>query len=140
MKLFIISFVILVFLSSCSSAMKVNPVPYEYRAKDLKFFVQQTYDNDRHGIAMIITSILKNKGYNVSYGSYKQKPSNTNILIMYDDEWQWDISDYLLHMRIDLRDPETNVLLATGSSYQTSAVREDESVIIKNILSEMFID
>jgi hypothetical protein len=140
MKIFLFPILLFLFLTSCSSAIKVKPVPYEYRSKSLKYFVQQTYDNDRYGIAMIITSILKNKGYNVSYGSYKQKPIDANIVIVYDDQWQWDITDYLLHMRIDLRDPETNVLLATGSSYQTSVVRKDERIIIQTILSGMFID
>jgi len=140
MRLILLAMPFLFILTSCSSALKVHPVSSEYRIKSLKYFVQNNYEVDQHGLGMIIAGELRNKGYDVSNGFKKQKPSDTNILIVYDDQWQWDITDYLLHMRIDLRDPQTNILLDTGSSYQSSAARLDKRLIIRNIISNMFID
>ena len=66
------------------------------------------------------------------------RPTEFDVLVVYEDRWQWDMSNYLLFLRIDLRDPATNVLLATGSSYQTSGARKPESQIVAQIMVGMF--
>lgn len=124
-------------LVSCSTALKVDPVAAEYRQLSLKYFVEN-HGKDKRRLDKVIASKLLERGYDVSSGYKSKRPSNVDILITYDDRWQWDMSNYLIHMRIDLRDPETNVLLGTGSSYQTSLARESEDAIINKIISGMF--
>ena len=48
------------------------------------------------------------------------------------------MSNYLLFLRIDFRDPKTNVLLATGTSYQTSGARKPENEVVAKIIAGMF--
>ncbi|WP_341327140.1 hypothetical protein [Methylotuvimicrobium sp. KM2] len=124
-------------IASCSTALKVDPIASEYNNLSLKYYVEN-HGKDRRQLEKIIASELKDKGYDVSSGYKSERPVNADILITYDDRWQWDMSNYLIHMRIDLRDPETNVLLGTGSSYQTSLARENEGVVINKIISSMF--
>jgi hypothetical protein len=48
------------------------------------------------------------------------------------------MSNYLIFLRIDFRDPATNVLLATGTSFQTSGARKPEGEVVAQIIGEMF--
>ena len=124
---------------SCSTALKVSPVHSEFRVKSLKYYVENNGSDGRR-LDNMIAQELRIKGYDAASGYKRVRPKDTDILVVYDDQWQWDITDYLIHMRIDIRNPETYVLLGTGSSYQTSAARQNERVIIKNIVSGMFVE
>lgn len=137
--MFRFNFIALALISavSCSTALNVDPVAAEYKQVSLKYFVEN-HGKDNRRLDKIIASELQNKDYNVTYGYINERPDDLDILVTYEDRWQWDMSNYLIHMRIDLRHPETNILLGTGSSYQTSLARKKEDVIIKKIISGMF--
>jgi hypothetical protein len=124
-------------LTSCSSALKIEPVSPEYRDAKLIYFVEN-HGQDKRRLDQIIASELQKNGMNASSGYKSDRPAKFDILVVYEDRWQWDMTNYLIHMRIDLRSPTTNILLGTGSSYQTSLARKQEDEIIKDILSGMF--
>jgi hypothetical protein len=134
-------FLILILLSSCSPASMVEPVPLEYRKPSLRYYVEN-HGKDKLHLETIIANEIQKHGINVSTGSSPNaRPINIDILVLYEDRWSWDMSNYLAYMRIDLRSPKTNVLLATGSSDQVAVsimARKSEEEIIKNIISEMF--
>ncbi len=133
LKILIISLTI----SSCSSALKVNPIETQYRDSKLSYFVEN-HGKDRRHLDQMIATELRHRGLNASSGNQSERPDDLDILVVYEDRWQWDMTNYLIHMRIDLRDPNTNVLLGTGSSYQTSLARDDPDEIIRNIIAGMF--
>ena len=124
-------------IASCSSALKIDPVSSEHRSSKLIYFVENHGQDKRH-LEQIIASELQRIGLNATSGYKVDRPAKFDILVVYEDRWQWDMTNYLIHMRIDLRSPATNVLLGTGSSYQTSLARKSEEEVIKNIISGMF--
>ncbi len=124
-------------VSGCSTAFKVEPVSSQLKAPNLAYFVEN-HGQDKRRLDQIIASELKNQGLMATSGYKADRPAKIDILVQYDDRWQWDMANYLIHMRIDLRSPTTNVLLGTGSSFQTSLARKSEEEIIKNIISGMF--
>jgi hypothetical protein len=128
---------ILLFIISCSTALKVEPVSSVYRKPTLKYFVENHGKDKRH-LEKIIASELQKNGIDATSGYISDRPSDIDILVVYEDRWQWDMTNYLIYMRIDLRSPKTNVLLGTGSSYQTSLARKSEEAIIEGIISGMF--
>lgn len=133
--------IILIFLSfiisACSTAFKVDPVSAQLREPGLVYFVEN-HGQDKRRLDQIIVSELKNHGILASCGYNSDRPAKFDVLVVYEDRWQWDISNYLINMRIDLRSPTTNVLLGTGNSYQTSLARKPEEEVIKDIISGMF--
>ena len=128
---------ILMFIISCSTALKVEPVSSEYRKSTLNYFVEN-HGQDKRRLDIIIANELQKYGINATSGYMSDRPADTDILVVYEDRWQWDMTNYLIYMRIDLRSPKTNVLLSTGSSYQTSLARKSEDEIIKDIILGMF--
>jgi hypothetical protein len=124
-------------ISACSTAFKVDPVSAQLRAPGLVYFVEN-HGQDKRRLDQIIASELKDKGITATNGFKSDRPAKFDVLVVYEDRWQWDMTNYLINMRIDLRSPTTNVLLGTGSSYQTSLARKAEEEVIKDIISGMF--
>ena len=86
----------------------------------------------------MIAQELRSRGLLAKSGLASARPTEFDVLVVYEDRWHWDMSNYLIFLRIDLRDPVTNVLLATASSYQTSGARKPESQVVTQILAGMF--
>jgi hypothetical protein len=126
------------FLMGCAStSFQADPVPAPLRASGQRYFVENHGNDDRH-LERMIAAELGKQGVAATSGAAAGRPADIEVLVVYEDRWQWDLSNYLIHMRIDLRDPRTNVLLATGSSYQTSLARKDEQKVIAEIVTGMF--
>jgi hypothetical protein len=45
-----------------------------------------------------------------------------DYVVSYVDKWYWDMRTYMIDFRVDIRNAETNELVATGRSFQTSVV------------------
>jgi len=115
----------------------MDSIPPELKKSSLQYFVENS-GNDSRGIDQIIARELRSHGLKAQNGLANTRPAEFDVLVVYEDRWQWDMSNYLIFLRIDLRDPATNVLLATGSSYQTSGARKPEAAVVAQILDGMF--
>ena len=78
---------------------------------------------------------LRKRGFQVTSGYPTDRPDRFDVLVQYTDKWQWDMTMYLINLQIDMRNPETNALLATGSSYQTSMVRKPPEEVVAKIVA-----
>lgn len=124
-------------MSACSTALKIEPVSAQFKSPDLIYFVEN-HGQDKRRLDQIIVTELHKQGLNATSGYKADRPARFDILVVYEDRWTWDMSNYLIHMRIDLRSPKTNILLGTGSSYQTSLARKPEEEVISDIITGMF--
>lgn len=122
---------------ACATAMRIDPIPPELRDPSLQYFVQN-HGNDSRGLDRMIADEIRSRGFEAESGVAGARPSGSDVLVVSEDRWMWDMSNYLIFLRIDLRDPETNVLLATGSSYQTSFARKPENEVVATIIAGMF--
>jgi hypothetical protein len=122
---------------ACATAIQTDPIPPELKKSSLQYFVEN-HGKDSRGIDHMITREIRSRGLKVENGLASARPAELDVLVVYEDRWQWDMSNYLIFLRIDLRDPATNVLLATGSSYQTSGARKPEAEVVAQIIGGMF--
>jgi hypothetical protein len=116
---------------------QVDPIASAQRAGGKRYFVERHEKDDRHLDATIAGELAK-RGVVATSGINADRPPDLDVLVTYEDRWQWDMSMYLLSMRIDLRDPKTNALLATGNSMQTSLARKPAEEVISRIVAAFF--
>ena len=83
----------------------------------------------------MIARELRRRGFQATSGYPTDRPERFDVLVQYTDQWQEDITMYLLNLRIDMRDAENNTLLATGSSYQSSLARKDPEEIVAAVIA-----
>ena len=106
-------------------------LPVEARQGGGTFAVYHQPDDGRR-LDLIIVRVLRERGLNAVSGPSPE----ADYSVTYIDRWYWDMRMYLTDLRIDVRHADTNVLLATGRSYQDSfsAMGEThESVIEKAV-------
>jgi hypothetical protein len=129
--------VLAAWLSGCATDFQAKPIPGEMRTSSKRYFVERHGQDERHLDATIAGELAK-RGVVATSGTSAERPPDFDVLVTYEDRWQWDMSMYLLNMRIDLRDPKTNALLTTGTSMQTSLARKPPDEIIARLVAAFF--
>lgn len=95
---------------------------------------------DKQSLNSMISSRLEQEGFDATTLGYATVvPHDADVLVTYEDHWQWDMSMYLITLRIDFRDPVTNELLASGQSYRTSLDRKPPEFMVDEIITAMFV-
>jgi hypothetical protein len=77
-------------------------------------------------------------GYESTCGPAQKDENPPDIVMTYEDRWMWDITMYLLNLRIKIYDGRTGKLLAVGESYQTSLVRKSTEETVQIVLRDIF--
>lgn len=116
--------------------LESDPLPAGLRDANKLYFVEN-HGADRRRIDQVIARTLRTRGFDARSGYSADRPERVDVLVTYEDRWQWDMANYLIFLRIDLRDPRTNVLLATGSSYQTSLARKATGGVVAQVIATM---
>lgn len=102
-----------------------------------RFFVTEHPADDWH-VGQMIAQRLAAQGKEVSEGPLEEKPDDAQIIVTYEDRWMWDITMYMLSLKVDFRDARTNELLATAQSFRTSLYRRAPETVVDEVVSAAF--
>jgi len=94
---------------------------------------------DERGINNIIANELNKMGLHARTGLDIDAPGDVDAIVTYRDRWQWDITMYMLELRVFMRAPQTDQLLATGTSYHTSLTRKTPEEMVAEVLGNIFL-
>jgi uncharacterized lipoprotein YajG len=126
-------------LAGCAVNRESSSVTPNVDVTTLKKFYVAKFDPDQRGINQLISAELQRKGLEVSTGHEADVPKHVDAIVTYRDKWQWDITMYMIELTVYIREPGTQNMLATATSYHTSATRKtpDEMVaeVLNNVLS-----
>lgn len=93
---------------------------------------------DERRIDDMIARRLRRAGFEATSGpELADVPEGVTAIVSYEDHWQWDMSNYLIVLRIDFRDPDTHELLASGQSYRTSLDRKPPEFMVDEIITQI---
>lgn len=123
----------------CMTEFQAEPIPTAQRAAGTRYFVER-HEKDERGLDQTIAAEFAKRAVSVSSGPRAERPPDVDVLVTYEDRWQWDMTMYLLSLRIDLRDPSTNALYTTGTSMQTSLARKPPEEVIAALVAAFFED
>ena len=123
-------------LAGCVTNRQGQEMPSDIYQSE--FYVERQPEDGRN-LAENISNILRARGFNVSHGEQGLAPENADYIISYIDKWYWDMRMYLMSLRIEVRDPNTNHIVAYGESFQSSlaAMGKSHDDIINMALDEM---
>lgn len=66
-------------------------------------------------------------------------PSNVDYVVTYEDHWFWDITMYLLALEIQVRDPQTRSVVASGRANFSSLARKEAKYVARGVLESIFL-
>jgi len=130
--------IVVLSLSGCVSSQHGQQLPAEVYGS-VSYVERQP--KDERNLASNISKRLNDRGFNSTYGESGDVPENATHIVSYVDQWYWDMRMYLINLKIDVRDRESNYSIAYGESHQTSlaAMGKTHDDIIDLVLDEMIV-
>jgi hypothetical protein len=68
---------------------------------------------DGRGVDQLIAQELSRLGYDASSGPLTMTPADTEAVVTYVDQWDWDFTLHMIDLDVQVRDARTGQILAT---------------------------
>jgi len=98
------------------------------------YVVSEKSDAD---VAKALQADLSARGLSVS-GGPDSSAAAADCKVIYHDKWMWDMTMYLLEVKLEMVDPRSGAMLASGRCYRTSMARKAPEVMVKEITDRIF--
>jgi hypothetical protein len=85
----------------------------EHGLDGVKRFFVLSNQNDNHGIDHQIEAALKIRGNEASVGPMTMLPDDAQVIVTYDDRWEWDFGDHLIFLQLTARDRRSSDPIST---------------------------
>jgi len=131
-----LSLLYILILSGCASTY----VPPRVNLNTLETFYVQTSPEDEHQVDQAISEQLKLMGFESSYGPADATPAEIDAIVNYQDQWAWDVKEYLLELKIQVYRASDGVMIGNGRVYRTSLQRRTVSKVAREVLEDMFYE
>lgn len=125
-------------LSSCGFSQQTHFVRTDRPVGDRESFFVVIHPGDSWHIGRMIGDRLRRDGFEVAEG--ETPPAEAQVLVTYEDRWVWDITMYMLSLKVEFRDAATNQLLASSQSFRTSLRRRTPPTIVDEVLGSVFLE
>lgn len=100
---------------------------------NVKSYFVEHQPNDEHEINKLIENRIKKQGYIVA-----NNKESADIIVTYTDLWYWDITNYLVNLRVIFRDSKDHYPAIVGNSLRTSLARKEPDFMVNEVLTQMF--
>ncbi len=127
-----------VLFTGCSivdSSVKLVP---NTQIKQTKNFYVVLLESDKRDIASQIAQVLVEKGFVATSGSFEEIPSNVDVVVTYEDRWFWDITNYLVRLDIQFRDPKDFYPYVAAETIRTSVARKSPKEVSSETITKIF--
>jgi len=129
--------ILLAGLSGCASSQNATVSPGADLGAVKSYYVLHLPKDDR-GINKLICDDLNGRGCKASTGEAGSAPPDAQAVVTYQDKWMWDMTMYMLKLDLQIRDPKTDVALASGEVMHTSLVRKSPPEMVKEVIDQIF--
>jgi len=131
-------FFIISFLLGCSIVdLKSSQIPGADLSSIDRLYVVH-FEPDRRNLHGVIRDELIEMGFQADSGPGSKIPNDIDAVVTYEDRWFWDLSNYMLRLNIEIRNPKTNYPLAIGESIRTSMARKNPDEMAREVLESIF--
>ncbi len=124
--------------SGCASTSLTSNVSPEIDLDGISTFHVIRLATDDRGIDQLIAEELIRMGKSATFGEKDSASPDVEAIVTYKDKWMWDITMYMIELNIQIRNPSTEIAIATGHSLRTSLARKDPSGMVEEVLNEIF--
>jgi len=105
--------------------LHINPIDEERAAAELRALVDVN---------------LKQRGYQVESRTDSTVFGDGDFILDIAADWHWDLSWYLLELRVAIYEAASNTLVAQAQSQQTSLARKSNLVVVQRTMASLFDD
>jgi hypothetical protein len=124
-------------LTACVTQSTATKAP-QADLKTLKTFYVVKIPADGRGVNQVVADQLAAMGFQATTGEAENPAEPVDAIVTYQDKWMWDMTMYMIQLDIQLRAPDTRMVLASGSSLRTSLARKSPPEMAKEVLTKIF--
>jgi hypothetical protein len=81
-------------------------------------------ETDKHGVDNDLKAAFEKRGYVATTGPAMKPPYLQDAVVTYIDKWMWDLTMYMIELKVTVRSPVNDFPLASGDSLHTSLTRK----------------
>ena len=93
---------------------------------------------DGPSVGQIIARQLRQRGYDALAGPLTLMPPNTELIVGYLDQWNFDFTYYLIEIDLQVRTAHGDKLLATGRHFRPSVTGKSPAAMVDAVLDKLF--
>jgi hypothetical protein len=93
--------------------------------------------DDNHHVDKFIVAALMAEGIQAESGPETMQPEGTEVLLSYRDGWNWDFSDHLVELHIQVRDAKYNYLMATANFDGPVSMKTNPETVCRRLIREI---
>ena len=88
----------------------------------------------------LVVSNLEKRGYRVETRDASVTLGDGDYIFDIAADWHWDITWYLLELRVAIYEPGNNILVAQAQSQQSSLARKRNEEVVERAMASLFND
>ena len=127
------------FIVGCSTNVSRFQMPGTDLSK-VRTLYMRPLDDEREAVELrsLLEANLRQRGFQIADDDEAIKGVEGGFIFDTATDWHWDLTWYLLELRVAIYDPEDNTLIAQAQSQQTSLARQSIEVIVDRALASLF--
>ena len=133
-----ILFILFHLLTGCSKVVLKSDSDPSTDLSTLKTFYVKKFPKDKFNVGEKITSTLNQLGFKATFGTDEKPLEDVDVIVTYKDRWMWDITMYMLEIDIQLHEPSSDFIFASGRSFRTSLARKPVEFMVDEVLRDLF--
>lgn len=133
---FVLTVALAALVAGCAS-LESSVAPGTDLSKLTSFYVLELPADER-GVGKMISDCFDRRGFEAIYGTAPTAPSPVDAVVTYEDQWMWDLTVYMLSLGVQIRDPGTGLILASGQSTRASLVRRSPQEMVEEVRTPIF--
>lgn len=128
-------FALLLALTGCTSVSTVIDVQEDLR--QFKRVYVQSSQNDSNHIDQRIANELVRHGFRATAGVRTMMPEDTQLIVYYDAQWNWEFRTYLIQLEVTVRDAGTGKQLAVGRILHPGVTGKSPEKMIAEVIGPL---
>jgi len=92
--------------------------------------------DDTTGDTTPVEQELTQRKFQVKSGPQEAAPKDIDCLVKSQQRWMWDLTMYLLELKVDFLDPKTGALFASGRIYRPSLIRRSPEFMAHEVMEK----
>ena len=127
-----------ILLSGCAVTSLTSDVDPRTDLSTLQSFLVVRLPTDERGTEELIAAELNKRGKTAVTAFERPDQVDADAVVTYQDKWFWDITMYMLELTVEIHDPRTDYVLATGTTSRTSLARKSPEGMVEEVIGEIF--
>jgi len=126
-------------LSNCvhQNVRQVSPGFSESRIAASKTIYVRKHGEDDYKLGEEIAAQLQEMGYKATVGTSQSPTGRADATLSYTDHWMWDITMYMISLDLQLREPGSDMTIASAKTTRSSLVRKSQKEMVRETLTKL---